>query len=258
MATSCSYQASLQGFAEAGYSKDQAIGFMQKSVALACQARDEYEQAHPSTQKKLVALSIGCYGAVLANGAEYTGDYGHVSIEDLVKFHTERIQIFLSTREQVDMIIFETIPSFLEAQAISKIATSIKLPPVAVAFQCRSQDQIADGTPIVKALEAVKTKAIFATGINCTKPEFVQVLLETVHRYHDEEKTGQALIAYPDGGESWDAVGRQWDSTSRLPEEAFGCMMAQCIKEYGPRVLVGGCCGTGPNHIKSIIVSRKE
>ncbi|KAG2193827.1 hypothetical protein INT47_004694 [Mucor saturninus] len=252
VATTCSYQASLQGFAEAGYSRDQAIGFMQKSVALACQARDEYEQAHPNSNK-LVALSMGCYGAVLANGAEYTGDYGNVSVQDLVRFHKERLDIFLSTPDtKVDMIIFETIPSYLEAQAIAEVVKETKLPPVAVAFQCRSGDQIADGTSVVQALEAVNSSEIFATGVNCTKPEFVQTLLAIVYGYHTES-TGQALIAYPDGGESWDAVARQWDSTSRLPEEAFGCMMAQCMKDYGPRVLVGGCCGTGPNHIKSIL-----
>jgi homocysteine S-methyltransferase len=76
-------------------------------------------------------------------------------------------------------------------------------------------------------------------------------LFATVYQYN-KENGDRAMIAYPDGGEEWDAVARNWDSTAKLPEEAFGCMMAKCIKEYGPRVLVGGCCGTGPTHIKNI------
>ena len=85
----------MQGFEREGYSKELAIELMQKSVKLACEARDEYKRDHPQdTTERLVALSIGCYGAVLANGAEYTGNYGNITVDDLVKFHTERLSIF--------------------------------------------------------------------------------------------------------------------------------------------------------------------
>lgn len=262
VATSCSYQASLQGFDRAGYSRELAVELMQKSVTLACQARDEYKQTHPNdTSTKLVALSIGCYGAVLANGAEYTGDYGNITVDQLVDFHTERLGIFLSCGSSVDMVIFETIPSLLETQAIQRVVrdwkNEIALPPVAVAFQCRSADQIADGTAIVQALDVLKdVDNIFATGINCTKPVYVQELFTTVYQHNQDNNTGKALIAYPDGGEEWDAVARQWDSTAKLAEEVFGCIMAKCMKDYGPRVLVGGCCGTGPTHIKNIVDNK--
>lgn len=248
----------MQGFEREGYTKELAVELMRKSVTLACEARDEYKRDHPEDKlERLVALSIGCYGAVLANGAEYTGNYGDITVDQLVDFHTERLGIFLSCGSKVDMVIFETIPSFLEAQAIEKVVNNwkndIALPPVAVAFQCRSADQIADGAPLVQALAALKdVKNIFATGINCTKPRFVEQLFTLVSQYNKENGDTKALIAYPDGGEEWDAVARSWDSTAKLPEEAFGCMMAKCIKEYGPRVLVGGCCGTGPTHIKNI------
>ncbi|KAI8067012.1 Homocysteine S-methyltransferase [Gilbertella persicaria] len=251
VATSCSYQASMQGFLNAGYTKEQAIQLMQKSVALAIEARDEFKQVHPEDkQQRLVALSIGCYGAVLANGAEYTGDYGSITVDQLVEFHASRLAIFLAS-SKVDLIMFETIPSYLEAQAIQKVVQGADLPPVAVAFQCRSSDQIADGTPVLKALEALSSDKIFALGINCTKPKYVEALFETVSRFN-QDHGHRALIAYPDGGEEWNAVARSWDSTARLPEEAFGCMMSKCIQTYGPKVLVGGCCGTGPVHIKNI------
>ena len=58
------------------------------------------------------------------------------------------------------MVLFETIPSYIEAQAIQRVVEEWNqeqaLPPIAVAFQCRSADQIADGTPVLKALEALK------------------------------------------------------------------------------------------------------
>lgn len=228
---------------------------MQRSVILANEARNEFKQAHPNTtQQLLVALSIGCYGAILANGAEYTGEYGDVSLDRLVEFHQSRLDIFLSSGQGVDFVIFETIPSYLEAQAILKIVeTNHALPPVAVAFQCRSEDQIADGTPIIKALALYdQVNQVFSTGFNCTKPKYVEKLMYTITEYNKQVNNGKVLITYPDGGEEWDAVARSWDATTKIPEESFGCMMAESIKRYGPNIIVGGCCGTVPHHIQNI------
>ncbi|KAK4515530.1 Dicer-like protein 1 [Mucor velutinosus] len=262
VATTCSYQASMEGFIRAGYSEHHAVTLMRKSVSLALEARDEYKQAHPNDdQQRLVALSIGCYGAVLANGAEYTGDYDDMTLQQLVQFHKERLSLFLSTTteaDSVDLVVFETIPSYLEAQAIQDIVSNwdvkdIALPLVAVSFQCRSDDQIADGTPVLNALQVLNdVEGVFAIGINCTKPKYVENLFATVAQFNKQHQNGKALIAYPDGGEEWNAVARSWDDSAKLPEETFGCMMAKCVQDYGPRVLVGGCCGTGPAHIKNI------
>ena len=95
MATTASYQASIQGFLNEGYSRDDAVRLMRKSVQLAHEARNDHGQG-------LVALSMGCYGAVLANGAEYTGNYGdHITITDLVTFHRERLSICLQGKKNM-------------------------------------------------------------------------------------------------------------------------------------------------------------
>lgn len=261
IATTCSYQASFEGFAEAGYSPEESIELMKKSVSLACEARDQYKQSHPDDPyPRLVALSIGCYGAILANGSEYTGNYNHPqhtpSLETLVDFHRKRLCTFLDQHQKVDLVLFETIPNFLEAQAIAKLVTEwdttlLALPPVAVCFQCKSSDQIADGTQIQTALDLFNSiENVFGTGFNCTKPKFVESLFKSV--FYHAQTHNKVGLAYPDGGEAWDAVARCWDKTAKLPEEAFGCMMAQSVQTYGPRVIVGGCCGTGPCHIKNI------
>lgn len=88
VATTASYQATIQGFLDAGYPYAQAVTLMRRSVQLAREARDEHGSGH-------VALSLGCYGAFLANGAEYTGDYGDRTREELVAFHRERLEILL-------------------------------------------------------------------------------------------------------------------------------------------------------------------
>ncbi|KAI9015879.1 Homocysteine S-methyltransferase [Phycomyces nitens] len=250
VATTCSYQASIQGFLNEGYSNQHAIQLMRKSVQLAREARDEFTAAHPNSQPRYVALSAGCYGAVLANGAEYTGQYGLVTKQDLVDFHNHRLDIFLQ-EPGIDMILFETIPSIIEAEAIRTIVDSrTDLPPVGVGFSCKSDNQISDGTLLSTCLDQLDTLNVFAAGINCTKPRFIPSLLSICSLY--ARKTGKAILLYPDGGAEWDAVGRCWHSEKVTPE-TFGKQMAEYTKQYGPKMVVGGCCGTSPAYIRSYL-----
>ncbi|KAI7861150.1 Homocysteine S-methyltransferase [Circinella umbellata] len=250
VATTASYQASIQGFLNEGYSRNDAVRLMRKSVQLAHEARKAHGQG-------LVALSMGCYGAVLANGAEYTGNYGvHITIDDLVTFHRERLSICLQ-EPGINFILFETIPSYLEAQAIRKLIQEekeLQLPPVAVSFSCRSNDQISDGTPLQKCLDTlVDEDIIFGIGVNCTKPKFIPGLLDILLGNKNNKK---AILLYPDGGEEWDAIARSWNSETKMPTDVFGHSMAGWAKEIenrtGQKVLLGGCCGCGPSHISCI------
>lgn len=84
---------------EAGYTEEQAQALMKKSVTLAREARDTFKNTHPAdTQPRLVALSMGCYGAKLANGSEYNGNYGTITKQDLIRFHKDRLLLFLQGR----------------------------------------------------------------------------------------------------------------------------------------------------------------
>jgi homocysteine S-methyltransferase len=55
---------------------------MQLSMRLAFGAREEAMKVLSRKVKPLIAASVGPYGASLADGSEYRGNYG-VSIEDL-------------------------------------------------------------------------------------------------------------------------------------------------------------------------------
>src|SRR5262245_16802689 len=66
VAISASYQATFEGFAGRGIEGPKAAALMRRSVELAREA---------ASGDGLVAASVGPYGAMLGNGAEYTGDY---------------------------------------------------------------------------------------------------------------------------------------------------------------------------------------
>src|SRR3954447_19581008 len=70
VATTASYQASVDGLVAAGYSEHEAARLIALSVTLARDVRDELSEARPGL---LVAASVGPYGAHLADGSEYVG-----------------------------------------------------------------------------------------------------------------------------------------------------------------------------------------
>lgn len=154
----------------------------------------------------------------------------------------------------IDFILFETIPSYLEAQAIRKLihsSTQLRLPPVGVSFSCNSDHTISDGTLLQKCLEEFHSMPqVFAVGVNCTKPRFIPGLIQELTK-EKEEKT---ILLYPDGGEEWDAVARHWKPDTHVPIDMFGSCMAEwaCKQLKGKKIMIGGCCGTGPAHIASV------
>jgi homocysteine S-methyltransferase len=66
VATTASYQATIEGLGAAGVDGAEARQLIASSVALAREGQGE----------GWVAGSVGPYGAMLADGSEYTGDYG--------------------------------------------------------------------------------------------------------------------------------------------------------------------------------------
>ena len=108
--TTASYQASVPGFRRAGLSDAEAVEMLRRSVRLARETREAF-WADPGNRAgrslPLVAASVGPYGAYLANGAEYTGEYD-LDEKGLVAFHQERL--FLLAETEADLLACETIP----------------------------------------------------------------------------------------------------------------------------------------------------
>ncbi|ORY99996.1 Homocysteine S-methyltransferase [Syncephalastrum racemosum] len=237
IATTASYQASVPGLTAAGYSEEQARQLLKRSVNL---AREATAQAK---NKGYVALSLGCYGALLANGAEYTGDYGDKTMHDLVAFHRDRLQ------PGVDLVLFETVPSKVEAEAIVALLPEIQV-PVGVSFVCKDNQHLADGNRLAECLALFRGTNVWAVGVNCTKPVYIPALVEQLDQHLEAQV---ALLVYPDGGQIWDAVRRDWINAAVTPHD-FAASVVEAVRPVaGHRKLVlGGCCGTGPEHIQKL------
>jgi homocysteine S-methyltransferase len=245
-----SYQISAMGFREIGLAalaaEQAARSAVQQSVSLAEQARRECAQTEVAAGHKprpiWIAGSLGAYGAALHNGAEFHGRYdlGHAG---LVDFHTERIDAMLETA--ADFLAFETIPSLAEAEAI--LDGLVDYPNVAayVSFTCRDDDHIGHGEPIEECARLLDAAdQIIAIGINCTAPRYVLPLIRRIRAVTDKR-----IAVYPNSGETWVSETRSWTGTS--DPHAF-VDMAQQWREAGAD-WIGGCCRTGPEHIRAIV-----
>lgn len=89
--TTSSYQATLPGLVEAGLTEKAAEQIIALTVRLAKAARDKVWGALDETEKAkrpypLISGDVGPYAAYLANGSEYSGDYGQITIKELKDF----------------------------------------------------------------------------------------------------------------------------------------------------------------------------
>ena len=118
----CSYQATIPGLMENGFTHDEAAEIVANSVKLFLEAREEWWNAEGKVQGRVYPLclaGIGPYGAYLADGSEYRGNYG-VSDEALRTFHKERMEILWNAG--ADILLIETQPSLREALIEAEIA----------------------------------------------------------------------------------------------------------------------------------------
>ncbi|MEU1720858.1 homocysteine S-methyltransferase [Actinomadura sp. ATCC 39365] len=232
VATTASYQATIPGFQRRGLDRSEAERLIRLSVELAGQARDE-------AGRGLVAASVGPYGAYLANGAEYTGDYD-LDEEGLLAWHRPRWEILAAAG--ADLLACETIPSYAEARALAGLLAATPEVKAWVSFSCRDAEHINDGTPIDRAAALFSgNPQVVAVGVNCTAPRHIPGLVARL-------SGGLPVVVYPNSGETWDAERRRWLGLSDPVE--YG--LAAKEWERAGASLIGGCCRTTPEHIRQI------
>lgn len=252
IAITASYQASIRGLAEQrGMSEVHARSLIAKSVELAKSARDEVVAAQPErAHRMLVAGSVGPYGAYLADGSEYRGDYV-VSKVDLKAFHRPRIEALMDAG--ADLLALETMPNLVEVQALIELLRD-EFPGACAWLSCTLRDgsRISDGTPLSAVARLVEgVDQIIAVGINCVPRELVTPALVALSK-----ATGKPLLCYPNSGETWDAETHTWGGI-RDAEGRDWCDLVREWNASGAR-LIGGCCRTGPSDISTIQAACRE
>lgn len=244
IAITASYQATVEGFARRGLSRDQALDLIKKSVQLAQEARDEFwakEENRAGRVYPLIAGSVGPYGAFLADGSEYRGDY-NLSEDELIAFHRPRVEALIASG--ADLLACETIPCGIEARALIRLLTEFPNTPAWFTFTAKDGEHISNGERIadVAAFLDMQTQAV-AIGINCTSPLHIPSLVREI-----KKNTDKPIIVYPNSGEYYSAVTNTWHGETS--SDKFGVQSKEWYENGAS--LIGGCCRTTPGHIREI------
>ncbi len=239
-----SYQASVGGFMGRGLAPTDANALITRSVTLAREARDAWwGDGRPGRRRPLVAASVGPYGAVLADGSEYTGRYD-LGVDELAAFHHERLRTLAAAGP--DLLAIETIPSLDETRALAQVADSCPDVPTWWSFTCGDDAHLADGSPFTDAVDvAARATSAVAVGVNCTDPRLVTALVARATSHTD-----LPVVVYPNRGATWDATAKRWVGGAGVDLPA----LAPEWRDAGARA-IGGCCGTLPADIAAIVSS---
>ncbi|KAI8809141.1 Homocysteine S-methyltransferase ybgG [Cladochytrium replicatum] len=286
--TTASYQATIPGLIAAGYSEEEGKALMVRSIELAVEARARFLESDKGKLRiasgrpsPLVAASLGSYGAYLANGAEFTGDYNNVTDEDLTQFYISRLSVFdqalpahLISRlpadrphhpHGIDILAFETVPTLQEARVLATLlashaSTLLPAVPAWISFSCIDAKHVCHGELFSDCVrETLKTERIVGVGINCTHPKYVESLLREGEKVYEDAKGSwgeKAFLCYPNSGEEWHHDTRSWRKGQAFEEHGGDMKVAYSAwaklwTEAGARA-IGGCCRTTPGHIHSL------
>lgn len=249
-AITASYQATIEGFTRRGLSEEEALNLIQKSVEIAVKARDKFwsnKENRISRPRPIVAASVGPYGAFLADGSEYRGEY-KLSEDELIDFHRLRMKALISAG--ADILACETIPCLIEAKAIVRLLDEFPGTYAWISFSAKNDLEISSGERIADCAEWLNShEQIAAMGVNCTPPNYIPSLISEIR-----SKTDKPIVVYPNLGEQYDANTKTWHGQST--GETFGSS-AKHWYQCGAN-LIGGCCRTSPNDIKAIADWARE
>src|SRR5688572_10986395 len=237
-----SYQASYEGFAALGIDADETTRLLLRSVELALGARDRFRRDHPRDRRHLrVAASVGPYGAISHDGAEYRGDYG-LTVEELVRFHARRFDVLAGAG--ADLLACETIPLLDEGRAYGTLLARHPGSQVWFSFTSPDGERTSHGEQLVDCARLADGIAeVVAVGVNCVKPDVVARAIRSLRA-----GTGKPVVVYPNSGERWVANDESWRGAPA--QDGLAALAPEWVRAGAD--LVGGCCRVGPGQIAAL------
>ena len=224
-----SYQISYLGCSKRGWSESKTDQALRGSTQLAKDA------VTASGKVVKVAASIGPYGAALADGSEYKGNYG-ITKSFLKDFHARRLEVLISTSP--DLLALETMPDTFEVEVLLELLSDCPI-PYWVSYSCKAGSQTNAGQSFTEAVSLAKNA--MAVGINCTAPELITDLLLSAEGI-------KPFVVYPNSGRSWNAKTKEWEGSSQA---GFDELLIKSWISAGAQI-IGGCCGIGADEILNL------
>ena len=203
-------------------------------------ARDAAQQFSTKDKPRFVAGSMG--------PTTKLPSLGHITFDDMVAAYEEQAAALIEGG--VDIMLIETCQDLLQAKiatvgVIEAMRKAGKRLPVQVQVTLQESGTMLLGTEIGAALTALEPYDIDAIGLNCaTGPAEMN---EAV-RYLCLNSTKHVSVL-PNAGLPHNEGGH---AVYKLTPEELAKFHKHFVVDYGVRI-VGGCCGTRPEHLKAVV-----
>jgi homocysteine S-methyltransferase len=189
---------------------------------------------HAADEKAYVAGSIGPLGIRIE-------PWGKTGVDEAREYFREQAQALAAGG--VDLFILETFRDLNEIGAAIDAVRSVSDRPIIAQMTTEEDGNTLDGTPPEKFAPALEQRGATIIGVNCAVGP--APMLDTIERM--EAVTRRRLSAQPNAGQPRDVEGRN----IYLCSPDYMASYARRFIMHNVRI-VGGCCGTTPEHIRQI------
>jgi 5-methyltetrahydrofolate--homocysteine methyltransferase len=203
-------------------------------------AREAANQFSTKDKPRFVAGSIG--------PTTKLPSLGHISFDGMVAVYEE--QVLALIEGGVDVLLIETAQDLLQAKAavvgvFDAMARAGKRLPVTVQVTLQETGAMLLGTEIGAALTALEVFDVDIIGLNCaTGP----VEMNDAVQYLCLNSTKHVSVL-PNAGLPHNEGGH---AVYKLTPQELAKYHRHFVSDYGVRI-VGGCCGTTPEHLKAVV-----
>ncbi|MDD6551882.1 MAG: homocysteine S-methyltransferase family protein [Lachnospiraceae bacterium] len=173
---------------------------------------------------------------------------GELDFEDLVTVYKEQAQALIEGG--IDVFFIETMMSLQETRAaliaVKELAYDI---PAITSLTYNDDGKTLYGSSPSNAIVVLQSLGADAVGLNCsTGPDKMAPLIEEMRRY-----ATVPIIAKPNAGlpELIDE-----NTVYKMTPDEFAADMEVLVKAGA--VIIGGCCGTTPAHIKAMVERTRD
>ncbi|HXJ90581.1 MAG TPA: methionine synthase [Candidatus Binatia bacterium] len=210
------------------------------NVKAAQLAREVAQQFSTKEKPRFVAGSLG--------PTTKLPSLGHIGFDAMVAAYEEQAAALIEGG--VDVLLVETAQDLLQAKigvigVLEALRKSGKRLPVTVQVTLQESGTMLLGTEIGAALTALEPFDVDAIGLNCaTGPKEMNDAV----RYLALNSTKQVSVL-PNAGLPENVGGHP---VYRLTPQELAEYHKHFVQDYGVRI-VGGCCGTTPEHLKAVV-----
>jgi len=190
--------------------------------------------AERKSEEIYVALDIGPTGKLLS-------PFGDLDFEEAVNIFAQMVKA--GADAGADLILIETMSDTYEIKAALLAAKENSALPVIVTFTPDASGRLLTGADILTVINLIEGLGADALGINCgLGPQQIKPLLDEIIKY-----SSFPVVVKPNAGMPADKNGA---AEYKITPDEF----AREMKEIASNVqVIGGCCGTTPEHIKAMI-----